>query len=198
MKINYKWFTLMEFMVASSIIVIITLLTYIPYSHYQNKAKIKISSREISQSFYEIKNMATWWLKYDDGNPSSIFNGINTSVALYITTEDTNSNIIRFFAYPHDIQESNITNNVNSTTSLIKQKKLQDWVSFIDLWWYDNLLFFYESITWDSKIYTFNWWSKSEATDDIYDITISYKKSSSNSLKSELKYYSETNIIDYK
>jgi Tfp pilus assembly protein PilE len=49
----------MEFLVASTIVVLLTLMTYVPYSHYQNKAKIKIASREISQSFYESKNMAT-------------------------------------------------------------------------------------------------------------------------------------------
>ncbi len=189
MKKNLKGFTLMEFLVASTIVVLLTLMTYVPYSHYQNKAKIKIASREISQSFYESKNMATWWITS---------NNSNKSVWLYITTDPLTSNTINFFSYPYDIEEINITNSVWWFTELIKEKKLQDWVSIVDLWTYDNLLFFYESITWKSKIYTFNSWNKIEVIDDILEITISYKNSSSDSLKSRLNYYTNTNIIDYK
>lgn len=189
MKKNISWFTLMEFLVASTIVVLLTLMTYVPYSHYQNKAKIKIASREISQSFYESKNMATWWITS---------NNTNKSVWLYITTDLLTSNTIKFLSYPYDIEEININNNVSGSTELIKEKKLQDWVSIVDLWPYNNLLFFYESITWESKVYTFDSGTKTQVTDDILDITISYRNSSSDSLKSKLNYYTKTNIIDYK
>jgi len=57
---NFKkgGFTLVELIVTITIIIILSLMTYLPYSHYQNKAKLKLASREISQSFYEAKNMA--------------------------------------------------------------------------------------------------------------------------------------------
>jgi hypothetical protein len=42
-----------------TIISILSIMIYAPYNHYQNKAKLKLTSREISQSFYEAKNMAT-------------------------------------------------------------------------------------------------------------------------------------------
>jgi len=45
-------------MVVVFIIIILSVLTYLPYSHFQNKAKLKLASRELSQSFYEAKNMA--------------------------------------------------------------------------------------------------------------------------------------------
>jgi len=51
-------FTLIELIVTISIIMILSLMTYFPYSHYQNKAKLKLASREISQSFYDAKSMA--------------------------------------------------------------------------------------------------------------------------------------------
>jgi hypothetical protein len=36
---------------------------YAPYSLYQQKAKLKLASRELSQSFYEAKNMAVSGIK---------------------------------------------------------------------------------------------------------------------------------------
>jgi hypothetical protein len=40
------------------------MIAYVPYAHYQKKAKLRLASREISQSFYEAKNMAVSGIKY--------------------------------------------------------------------------------------------------------------------------------------
>jgi prepilin-type N-terminal cleavage/methylation domain-containing protein len=53
-----KAFTLIELMIAITIIVILTMASYAPYTYYQNKAKLKVTSREISQLLYEARNMA--------------------------------------------------------------------------------------------------------------------------------------------
>lgn len=189
MKKNSKWFTLIELLIVIIIIWIITLMTYIPYSHYQNKAKLKIATREISQSFYEAKNMARSWLK----NTSS-----NVSVWLYITKKSPQSNVLTFLSYPHTIDEINISNQASWDIETIKEKELQDWVSIIDLWDYENLLFYYNSISWESEIYTFTWWNKEVVTDDILDIKLSYKNAQSKSLTSDVRFITGTNIIDYK
>jgi hypothetical protein len=34
------------------------LIAYAPYQYYEKKSKLRLASREISQSFYEAKNMA--------------------------------------------------------------------------------------------------------------------------------------------
>jgi prepilin-type N-terminal cleavage/methylation domain-containing protein len=55
---NNKAFTLIEFMVAITIMAIMLLIVYAPYSYYSNKAKVKITSKEISQILFEARNMA--------------------------------------------------------------------------------------------------------------------------------------------
>jgi len=51
-------FTLIELMIAIVIMVILTMTAYAPYNYYQNKAKLKVTAREISQLLYESRNMA--------------------------------------------------------------------------------------------------------------------------------------------
>lgn len=189
MNLNKTWFTLMELLVAMSIIIILTLLTYIPYNHYQNKAKLKLSSREISQSFYEAKNMATSWLKDLDWN---------RSIWIYLENNELTNDSIVFFSYPHDIDEINIQNIESWDIEKIKTKKLQKWIKINDLWWYDNLLFFYESITWNSKVYTFDSWWKHLINQDEISIVFSYRNSTSPTLRTQLVYFTKTNIVDYR
>ncbi len=189
MKKDLNWFTLIEFLVVITIIWLITLMTYIPYSHYQNKAKLKIATREISQSFYNAKNMARSWLK----NNSS-----NVSIWFYITKNGSQNNILTFFSYPHNIDEINISNQASWNIEIIKETELQDGVSITYLDDYENLLFYYDSISGDSKIYTFIWWNKEVVKDDILDIKLSYKNAQTKSLTSEVRFITGTNIIDYK
>ena len=188
MYLKKKAFTLIELIVAMSIVGTLMMMTYLPYNHYQNKAKLKLSTREISQSFYEAKNMAVSWIRDLDWN---------TSVWLYMTTNEPDNWNIVFFSYPHDIDELSINNIESWSIKKIKEKQLQDWIKINNLEWYENLLFFYNSINWDSKIYTF-WTSwKTEIIDDEISIVVSYKNSTSESLKKELIYFKNTNIIDY-
>jgi hypothetical protein len=45
-------------MIAITIVAFLMIASYAPYSYYQNKAKLKVATREISQVLYEAKNMA--------------------------------------------------------------------------------------------------------------------------------------------
>ena len=56
--ITKKAFTLIELIISITIVVILTVTSYAPYSYYQNKAKLKITTREISQLLYDSRNMA--------------------------------------------------------------------------------------------------------------------------------------------
>ncbi len=163
-------------------------MTYLPYSHYQNKAKLKISSREISQSFYEAKNMAVSWIK------DTLW---NKSIWIYITNKSPENDKITLFSYPHDISESLIDRTEIWSTKILKTNPLQDWIKIDELNWYDNLLFYYDSINWKSKVYTFTPSWKSEVTLDKISIVFSYKNSISESLRKKITYYKKTNIIDY-
>jgi prepilin-type N-terminal cleavage/methylation domain-containing protein len=55
---NKLAFTLIELVIAMTIFFILVTMSYIPYNYYINKAKIRTSIREISQSLYEARNMA--------------------------------------------------------------------------------------------------------------------------------------------
>lgn len=195
MLINKAWFTLVELIIAITIVVILSVVTYVPYSHYQNKAKLKLASREISQGFYEARNMASSWLK------DVVW---NRSIWFYLDTMDPNNDKLTFFSYPHDIEEINIINFELSNVEIIKEMKLQKWIKINNLKWswgwteYNNLLFYFDSITWESKIYNFNGSFKDLIIDDKIDIIFSFKNSNSPTLKSTLVYFSKTNIVDYK
>ena len=163
-------------------------LTYVPYNHYQNKAKLKITSRIISQSFYEAKNMAVSWLK-------DVIT--NRAVWVYLDTNSWNNTYLTFFSYPYDIETENIDNIISWDIKIIKVKELEPWIRINNLGWRNNLLFFFESITWESKVYTFNWILKTEITDTQIPIMFSYKDATSPTLQREITYFTETNIVDY-
>jgi len=168
-----------------------TLMTivYLPYSHYQNKAKLKLASREISQSFYESKNMSVSWIKDISWN---------RSIWLYFSNQDWEDDKIVFFSYPHNL-DTNLINIIESSdVKIIKSKELQDNIKIDYLNWYDNILFFFNSISWITNVYSFTSTWKIPVNNDSISIKFSYKKSSSESLRKELIYYKDTNIIDYK
>jgi len=181
-------FTLIELLVSMTILFSIMFLTYIPYNHYQNKAKLKLTSREISQSFYEAKTMAVSWVK-DETN--------NRAMWIYIENVSWNNTYLTFFSYPHDIETDNINNIVSWDIKIIKVKEVQPWVRINNLWWHNNLLFFFESITWKSRIYTFTWAGKTEILDTQIPIMFSYKDAISPTLQRRITYFTETNIVDY-
>jgi prepilin-type N-terminal cleavage/methylation domain-containing protein len=56
--VTKKAFTLIELIITITIVAILTMLSYAPYNYYQNKSKLKITTREISQLLYESRNIA--------------------------------------------------------------------------------------------------------------------------------------------
>lgn len=184
-----KAFTLFELIVAMSIAMTLMMMTFAPYSYYQNKAKLKLASREISQSFYEAKNMAVSWIKDVKWNKS---------IWIYMTNIVPNNNKIVFFSYPYDIDENSINNIELWDTKIVKTKLLQDGIKINDLWWNNSILFFYNSITWESKVYNFDTIPKTEITLDEIPIIFSFKNATTANLRKELIYFKATNIVDYK
>jgi prepilin-type N-terminal cleavage/methylation domain-containing protein len=55
---NIKAFSLLELIVVITLIGIMLLATYAPYSYYQTKAKVRMTIRDVAQSIYEARNMA--------------------------------------------------------------------------------------------------------------------------------------------
>lgn len=186
--ITKKGFTLIELLISITIIVFLTMSVYAPYNYYQNKAKLKITTRDISQLLFESRNMAINWAVWNLGN---------VSIWVYFDTSFWNNNIVKVFSYPYNIEEQNI-NNINlGETQLIKELILRKWIEIIDLEWKDNLLFIFESITWKLTYYSWNSGNKTILNDDIIDIKFWYKWSTSDNLSRTINYFTNTNIIEY-
>lgn len=191
MKKNKKFaFTLIELVIAITIFFMLVTMTYAPYNYYINKAKIRTSIREISQSLYEVRNMAINWA----------YSNSNISVWLYIDAEG-NSNKLQFFSYPFLYTWAQITNILSPDIKLIKTYDLQPNINIIDIDWYTKGLFLFESITWNGLYY---YWDSTGTRNNIniadneIKINLSYKWAPIWSpLAWELIYYTNTNIVDY-
>lgn len=181
-------FTLIELMISITIIAILTLMSIAPYNYYQNKASLKIASRELSQVLYESRNMAVNW---------AIWTEWNVSIWVYLEVLPDKNTYLKVFSYPHDIWEVNITNIEWWDVKLIKTVRLQKWVIIDNLEGRDNLLFFFNSITWNLTYYTWLWNEKAKIDDNMISINISFKWSDLPMLNKTINYYTETNIIDY-
>ena len=185
---NKKAFTLIELMIAITIIVILTLAAYAPYNYYQNKAKLKVATREVSQFLSESKNRAINW---------SIGSSWNVSIGVYFDSSASEKDKIKVFSYPHDIENLNITNFEWGDIKLIKTLLLQKWVQIDNVEWKNNFLFFFNSIDGELTYYNWDWPLKNIIVADKISINLSYMGASSGNLQRTIKYFTSTNLIDY-
>lgn len=182
-----NWFTLIELVISITIIWILFLLSYAPYSFYQKKASLKVTSREISQILSEARNMAINW---------AVTNTWNISIWVYFdSSSNFSNNNIKIFSYPHNIDKININKEAWWNIHLIKTLQLKKWIIIDNIISKDNLLFFFESITWKLTYYTWEWMNKIELEQDKIDITFSYKWSTN--LNKTIEYFTNTNIMEY-
>lgn len=187
-KQNKKAFTLVELMIVIVIMVLMMTLTYAPYNYYQQKAKLKIASREISQSIYEARNFAVSGVETKSGTTFS-----NNSIWVFLDNTEWKNHQIYFYTYPYDTKTWSL-DKPNSSIKLLKTKDLQDWVLINGT---GSILFFYESISWNPTILEFDSsWKK--IIDEPVDIKFSYKNSTSENLQKTINYNPKTNTVNYK
>ena len=185
-KTNYA-FTLIELLISMTIFFIIVIASYVPYNFYMNKVKVRNTIKEISQSLYEVRNMAINWIS----------DVSNVSMWLYIDVEN-NPNLLQFYSYPYSFTWSQITNELNSNIKLVKSYELIDWMDIKSITWESKFLFFFDSITWDWKYFYFNESWRHDFIWNEIEILFSYKGATIGSpLSWELKYFTKTNIVDY-
>lgn len=185
---NNKWFTLIELMVTITIVGILSVMTYSPYSYFQNKASLKTTAREVSQLLYESRNMAINW---------AIANNWNVSIWVYFDINSSINNQIKVFSYPHDMDKMNIINSEWWDIRLIKTLSLKKWILMDKIEDKQNVLFFFDSITWKLSYYNWKSWVRNTFDDNIISINFSFNWSSSPNLNKTINYYTNTNIIDY-
>lgn len=180
-KINISWFTLIELLISMTIFLILTMMTYIDYAVYQNIAKVKLGLKEVSQSIHEARNMAI--NGYDKEK-------INQSIWIYFDVN--NKNVVKYYWFNYN---SWVT---LSQENLIKEKKLQDSVGIDDISGKENMMIYFSAIYWEPTFYYFHIsWEKEIIVLDELDIILSFKNMKSYPFQRELKYFKNTNVVDY-
>ena len=194
-----KAFTLIELMIAITIVVLLTMATYAPYNYYQNKAKLKVSVKEISQLLYESRNKAI---------NGAIWNNSNVSIWVYFSSDPLENNKIQVLSYPYDIDPLAITYLIGWQVQLEKTLVLRQGIQLDEIEWRNDFLMVFDAITWNKRYYT--WQNGVRVT--LYDssdsnpidpdlqevdISFSFKWSTSPNFQKTIHYISSTNIIDY-
>jgi type II secretory pathway pseudopilin PulG len=184
---NQNWFTLIELLIAITILLIMSMMTFAPYSFYMNKWKVKYTNKEISQAIYEAKNMAVNW---------SATQSWNISVWLYFENNWIEKFSYNLLSFEHDIWELSIQ-PVNG--KLLEKHNLQPWIQIDSFAWDNKWLIFFRSITGSWIIFKWDPLLKVPYTESENEIVIeySYKGSSNSVLQNSLTYFQDTQIIDY-
>jgi hypothetical protein len=135
---------------------------------------------------YDSRNMAV------NGMIWSVWN-----VSIWVFFDTNNNNEIKVYSYPHDINQTDISYIESADVVKIKSLFLDEWVQIDWIEWKANLLFFFDSISWELKYYSWNWPTRNPVVDNEVVINFSYKWSTSANLQKNITYFTSTNIIDY-
>lgn len=181
MKYTKQWFTLIEFLIAMTIFFIIVIMTYVNYAYFSNIAKVKISLKEISQSINEARNMAISW--FDK-------NWVNQSMWVYFDLNQNNTIQLYSFDYNSGI--------LLNSTHLLKERKIQSNIWIDSIGWKNKVMIYFSSIDAKPEIYYFDLSGvKNIFPDSELEFSISFKWATNFPLKRELKYFKNTNVVDY-
>ncbi len=189
-KWKQDWFTVVELIIAITIFFMLSMASFVPYNYYVNKAKLKTTVKEISQSIYEARNMAINWV---------ISSTWNVSIGIYFDNSEEENNKIHFLSYPYSFTGVDISTSWSEIES-IKTLVLQPGMQIDSIHWNENGLFFFQAISWSSEYFYWESGIRKDiltAWEDTIDISISYKWSTTRNLQKNITYYIKTNIIDY-
>jgi len=186
--LNKKAFSLIELVVSMTIFFLMVMVSYVPYNFYMNKLKVKTTIKEISQILYETRNMAVNWIS----------DWTNKSIWLWIDLW-VNDNVLKLYSYPFSFTWSQIINQETPDIKLIKTYSLTKWMGIKKIAWKDNILFYFDAITWNWKYFFWDSsWIRNDINLDEIEINFSYKNALETSpLFWKLKYFTKTNIVDY-
>lgn len=172
MLTNHKhlWFTLIELMVVVTIIAIISMWIYLPYSHHQQRTLVKQWWNEISASISQARNMS--------------IHGISSWT--------WNLHIGLVFDQDKLLYNSYELTNTWSVSDIIQTKKLPRGI-WIDEDFIGNE-FFFEAITW--KLTKRNNWVKVDLEHEE-NIQFSFMGSEAESLRGNIIYHTRSHISEF-
>lgn len=192
MKIQKAWFTLIELTIAMTIIAILMVSTYIPYSFVQTKNNISLATKDVSQIISTSHNLARNWLNNELDNREE-----NIKTAVYIPEWASDKVLVYWFK--HDVENAHLS---LTDDLIIRELVIGKWISIweINSWWIplDNLVIVFDSITWESRLYEK---SPSHSLIATWAETANFKlwKGSDWSnlqLAKKLRFYTHTNVVD--
>lgn len=184
----FKAYTFIELMVVITIISFLSVMTYIPYSFYQNKEKLRSSAKEIAQSISDARNLAINWLSNSSSN-----------VSIWIYFDKLKKNKINYFSYPYNYYwPIKVEENLSENIKFIKTREIDANIWINSIYSKDNFLIIYDSITWNAKYFykensdfiplSLTW---------IIDINIWFRWVKEWILSKTIKYNPKTYITDY-
>ncbi|MCH8518667.1 type II secretion system GspH family protein [Candidatus Gracilibacteria bacterium] len=179
MKISpLKAFTLIELIVVITIMGIISLGVYLPYSHHQKKTIIKQATKEVSQSLSEARNLAIHGRSTGSGN---------LHVGLFF--EDTHT--LLYHGYP-----LSATGSLNNA-ELLKTKKLPRGATFTGS--LIGIEYFFEAISGEliKREIQSNGNFLAGDIEEIEIFELSYMGASTQSLQESFDYYTKSHITEF-
>jgi len=191
MEKKTKAFTLIELMITMSIFFILSLSTYLSYSHFQKKALLKQGVKEVVKTIYDARNLAINGLDSGSGN---------VSIGLYFDMRDPEKqNEILYYSYPFSFTGAQILPEETKDIHLLKQYTLPQGVTIDSMDEKKRFLIYFSSPEGKPKYF---YWdggesSKQEVHTDQLDILVSIENATSPSLQKQIKYYTDGNIADY-
>jgi len=163
-----KAFTLLELLISITIAAILMTMAYAPYNYYTNKAKVKLTTKEISQILASSRNMAIHWIDSSSWNVDILVNFSSWA------------NSVDIYSFAYNYSAPKIISSPNAI--LVKKHNLQQGMQ-IDT----NASFLFSAISWSGTY--------SGISDNKIIINYSFKWS--HDLTWKLTYYTLTNVSDY-
>ena len=172
-------------MIVISIVFIVSLTVYAPYSHYQKKAQFRLIIKQTVQLIQQARNSAIY------GGSE----GVNHSYGVYL---DSAAESARLISYPYNATGSLSIDapNVADVKTLDFPKNLQ--VNSIA--WELNTLLLYQAISGELEAYTVDISGNAftySSIPDIIEINMSYWDPEKSSFVKTLEYYTQSHVIDF-
>ncbi len=172
---NSLWFSIIELMIVITIMTILTLSAYIPFSHYKEKQKVKNSAKIITQVLSDSRNSAIYWMA------SSTWN-----LDIWVKLETWKWKIWIYWFPIND----NIWDYLNPDNKYLLENILLEWGTQItSSWW----LILFKAITW-SGIYKWDF----TITDNKIEMIVWLKWATTWFFSKKIQYYTKTYISDVK
>lgn len=195
-------------MISISVIWILAVSTYIPYSYIQTKNKISLEAKAISQIISKTHNYARNWLDNKFILSDSTEEVKNVKTAVYIP--EWKWWVVTIYGFEFDAK-NNPTGTWTGDEYIelkeefeIESKKIDKQISIGEIsdwnWNLDNIVIVFDAITWKEKLFT-----KDDLTDTLisiwdiknFEVKVWVGEDFDNiSLAEKLIYFWETNVID--